>query len=160
MSIAGGLTISSAAYAHHETDSLPIYPHEVPDECTPQSIRVTITGATHVGLVKLELYDDLDTDDFLKKKGRLRRIRVPASDQPIALCINVDRLGQYALAGYHDIDADRKIDKKWNFKPKEPIGLSNPDYRSKKIPKFEDGAFDVGPDGADIIFNLVDPKRD
>jgi len=99
MSIAGGLMISSSAHAHHETNSLPIYPHEVPDECNPQSIRVTIKGATHVGLVKLELYDDLDTDDFLKKKGRLRRIRVPASDDPISLCINVDRLGRYGIAG-------------------------------------------------------------
>ncbi len=153
--------MAMSAFADHESGALPIYPRDMPDSCVAGSmqIRVTVKGATHKGLVKIELYDDEDTSDFLEKKGRLRRIRVPGSDSPISFCINVDREGQYALAGYHDLDADRRLDKKW-LKPSEPLGLSSSNFTGKKRPKFEDAAFDVGPLGADIDFNLVDLKKD
>ncbi len=155
--------MSFEASAHHETGELPIYERDLPDQCIPgaQQIRVTIKDATHVGMVKLELYSDAKPKDFLEKDGRLRRIRVPAQDEPISLCINVDKPGRYAIAGYHDLDADRRLDKKWNFKPKEPYGLSNnPKFKTARKPDFDEAAFDVGPAGADIDFILVDLSKD
>lgn len=157
------LSAAPAAYAHHESGELPIYERDLPDTCVPgaQQIRVTIIGATHKGLVKLELYSDASPDDFLEKDGRLRRIRVPARDEPISVCINVDAPGRFAVAGYHDLDADRRLDKKWNFKPKEPYGLSNnPKFKVRKKPSFDVAAFDVSASGADIDFILVDLTKD
>jgi len=70
---------------------------------------------------------------------------------PMLVCLNVSKPGRYAIAGYHDLDGDRKLKKKWDFTPKEPYGLSNnPVYRSRRLPKFEEAAFTVGQRGADI----------
>jgi uncharacterized protein (DUF2141 family) len=65
--------------------------------------------------------------------------------------------GDYAVVGYHDLDADRKLDKKWNFTPKEPYGLSNnPEIKSLRLPKWEETRFNVPIDGVDIVIDLVD----
>ena len=61
---------------------------------------------------------------------------------------------------YHDLDADRKLDKRWDFTPDEPYGLSNnPEIKKRRIPKFEEAQFEVGPAGADIVINLVDLRK-
>lgn len=156
----GGFGLSSNALAHHDSNTLELYPRDVADACIPGSlqIRVTINEISHVGLMKLELY--AEEKGFLEKKGRLRVIRVPAEDAPQLICINVPAPGSYAIAGYHDKDADRKLDKKWNFTPKEPYGLSNnPEFEALRMPKFSEAEFDVPANGRDIIINLVDLKK-
>jgi len=37
-------------------------------------------------------------------------------------------------------------------------GTTNPEIKSRRIPKWEEVAFEVGPTGADIDFILVDLK--
>ena len=131
--------------------TLELYERDASDPCvldTPQ-IRVTAQNIYPEGILKLELYNH--EDGFLFKKGRLRRIRVEAMQSPMEICFDVPATGTYAVAGYHDIDGNRKLKKKWDFTPKEPYGLSNnPQYKKKKLPKFEDAAFHVGEKGADI----------
>ncbi len=138
---------------------LELYERDVADACIAGSlqIRVTLIGATKTGMVKVELFGE---KDFMKKSGKLRRIRVPAEDAPIVVCVNVAMPGPYAISSYHDKDGDRKFDKKWNFKPKEPYGLSNnPIIESLRLPKWSETNFDVPMNGADITINLVDPKK-
>ncbi len=150
----------SLAHAHHETETLELYPRDAADRCMPgtQQIKVNVKGVSHQGIMKLELYKS--DEGFLQKKGRLRKIRVPAEDGEQTICINVDEPGMYAVAGYHDKDGDRKLDKKWNFTPKEPYGLSNnPEIESLRMPKFEEAAFMVHPNGAEIDFILVDLRK-
>ena len=97
----------------------------------------------------------------MRKSGKLRIIRVPAEDEPMRVCINVYGPGEYAVVGYHDIDGDRKLDKKWNFTPKEPYGLSNnPKIESLRLPKWEETKFYVPENGIDITMNLVDLTKD
>ncbi len=151
---------SGAALAHHDSGELELYPDDAGDACIPgtQQIRVTIHGVYHQGIMKLELYND--EEGFLQKKGRLRPIRVPAEDGPQTICINVDEPGAYAVSGYHDRDGDRKLDKKWNFTPKEPYGVSNnPKIKSKRMPKFGESSFNVPSNGIDIDIILVDLRK-
>lgn len=138
---------------------LELYDRDMPDACIPGSlqIRTTLIGATKKGLIKVELFGE---KDFMKKSGKLRRTRVPAEDEPVVVCINVPIPGPYAISSYHDKDGDRKFDKKWNFKPKEPFGLSNnPVIETLRLPKWSETNFDVPMSGADITINLVDPKK-
>ena len=94
---------------------------------------------------------------ILKKEGKLRRIRVPAQDGPQKVCINLPAPGEYAVVGYHDKDGDRRLKKAWNFKPKEPYGLSNnPEIKSLRLPKFSETGFAVPMQGVDIDLHLVD----
>jgi len=146
----------SPAFAHHESDTLPLFPRDAADACVDgsQQIRVTVKDAQHKGLVKVELYRP--DDKFLRDETR--KARVAASDIPFRVCFDIAEPGTYAIVGYNDLDADRKLDKKL-FKPKEPFGAVNSDKlkNRKKRPKFKQVSFEVGPQGADVDLILVDP---
>lgn len=135
---------------------LELYPRDKADTCVSGAlqIRATIHNVSAGGILKLELFGERD---FLKKKGKLRRIRVPAADGPQLVCVNLPLPGEYAMVGYHDLDGDRRLKKAWNFKPKEPYGLSNnPDIKSLRLPKFSETGFTVPMEGVDIDIHLVD----
>lgn len=153
--------VSFSAFAEGETPSeaLELYPDDASDVCVAGSlqIRVKVIGVKKQGIMKLELYNA--DDGFLSKSGRLRSIRDAAIDGPQMMCVNVPEPGTYGMAGYHDRDGNRKLKKKWDFTPREPYGLSNnPEIKSRRIPKWDEVSFDVGPNGADIEIILVDLK--
>jgi uncharacterized protein (DUF2141 family) len=136
---------------------LELYDGDEADRCILgfHQIRLTINNISEEGILKLELFAE---NDFMKSSGKLRRIRVPADEGPMMVCIHVPGAGEYAVVGYHDIDGDRKLDKKWNFRPKEPFGLSNnPVIESLRLPKWEETRFTVPHDGVEISIDLVDP---
>ena len=138
---------------------LELYPSDASDYCVEEGlqIRVTVTNVTNEGILKLELFGE---DNFLRKSGKLRLIRVPAENGPQNLCINVPLPGSYAVVGYHDIDGDRRLKKAWNFKPLEPYGLSNnPEIKALRLPKYSETSFDVPLTGTDITINLVDLSK-
>ena len=135
---------------------LTLYDRDKADACVPNAlqIRVNIHNISDGGILKLELFGE---NNFLKKEGKLRRIRVPAANGPQKICINLPRPGEYAVVAYHDVDGNRRLKKAWNFKPKEPYGLSNnPEIKSLRLPKFSETGFDVPMNGVDIDIHLVD----
>jgi len=135
---------------------LPLYDTDKADTCVPGAlqIRVMLHNITPEGLVKLELFGE---HNFMKSKGKLRRIRVPAEEGPQEICINLPTTGSYAVVGYHDKNGDRKLKKAWNFKPLEPYGLSNnPEIKALRLPKFSETGFDVPLEGVDIDIKFVD----
>ncbi|HHL42719.1 MAG TPA: DUF2141 domain-containing protein [Hellea balneolensis] len=156
-----------AAAASGETDgqarihpTLEIYANEAADPCDPTKtqVRMTVVGIKKGGILTLELYND--PKHFLSKKGRVRRVRVPAEDGPQTVCMTENNTGSYAVAGYHDIDGNRKLKKKWNGTPREPFALSNnPKIKELRFPKFSESAFDLVPGGTNITLELVDLKK-
>lgn len=138
--------------------TLEIYDYEASDVCdvAARQVRVTFEGVTNDGILVMELYHD--PGHFLNKKGRTRRVRVPAGEAPQLVCMNTPWIGRFAIASYHDIDADRKLDKKWNRTPKEPFGLSlNPKFKTLRFPKFEESAVYVDQMGINLLITLVRP---
>jgi uncharacterized protein (DUF2141 family) len=144
----------ASAYAAQQLD---IRPYEASDECDTQvmQIRVTVNGVSFGGILTVGLYDD--PDHFLFKQGRKQRIRVPATDEQHTVCFNLDKHGTYAVAAFHDIDANRKLKRRWNLLPGEPFGLSNNPEQFMGLPKFNDSAFTTERMGADISIDLVQP---
>lgn len=135
-----------------------IKPHEVPDQCNANTsqIRVTVNDVGSGGVLNVGLYNN-DPDNFLFKKGRKRTVRIPATDEQHIVCMNLDQSGTYAVAVYHDKNADRKLKLRWNMMPDEPFGLSNNPENQTAFPKFSDSAFTTGKLGADIVVNLRQP---
>lgn len=135
-----------------------IKPREVPDQCNANTsqIRVTVNGVGSGGVLNVGLYNN-DPDNFLFKKGRKRTVRIPATDERHIVCMNLDQSGTYAVAVYHDKNADRKLKLRWNMMPDEPFGLSNNPENQTAFPKFSDSAFTTGKLGADIVVNLRQP---
>ncbi len=134
-----------------------IKPHEVPDACNTEvaQVRVTVNGVGAGGVLNVGLYDD--PDNFLFKKGRKRTVRIPAVEGQQKICMNLDQPGTYAVAAYHDRDANRKLKLRWNMLPNEPFGLSNNPENPDGFPKFSDSAFTTGNLGADIVIDLKQP---
>ncbi len=148
------LLFSTSTYAAQQLD---IRPYEAPDECNAEvmQIRVTVNGVSFGGILTIGLYDD--PDHFLFKKGRKQRIRVPATDGQHTVCFNLDKHGTYAVAAFQDIDANRKLKRRWNLLPGEPFGLSNNPEQFMGFPKFSESAFTTNEMGADISIDLVQP---
>ncbi|PHR92154.1 MAG: hypothetical protein COA69_09095 [Robiginitomaculum sp.] len=140
--------------------TLEIYEGEAADICDPLTtqVRITVNGSLGGGMLTLELYND--PKHFLSKKGRIRRVRVPSVIGTQTVCINESVTGSYAVAGYHDIDGNRKLKKKWNKAPREPFALSNNPYiKELHFPKFSESAFELIHGGTNITIELIDLKK-
>ena len=145
-----------ATTAQAAVSALDLRAEDAADRCdagVPQ-IRVTVKGVEGYGILLVEVYGD-DASNFLSRAGRLRRVRVAAEDGPQTVCIGVPGAGTYAVASYHDQDADRKLDKKWNRLPKEPFALSNNPRLKLRKPRLSEAAFEAGDLGADIEITLT-----
>lgn len=150
-----GLAMAKLAAAGTPAPSLDIRPHESSAECgaSDMQIEVVVNGVSPVGILTVELYTP-SRRDFLKKESRLHRIRVPAGDGQQTVCFDIPETGRYAIAAYHDKDADRDLDQKWNRMPAEPFALSSNKKLGFGFPKFEDSAFDAGPEGTRVVLDL------
>jgi len=140
--------------------TLEIYEGEASDVCDIEKtqVRVTVTESSGGGMLTLELYND--PKNFLDKKGRVRRVRVPSVVGTQTICLNQGALGSYAVAAYHDVDGNRKLKKKWNKAPREPFALSNNPYvKELRFPKFSESAFDLVAGGTNITIELIDLKK-
>jgi uncharacterized protein (DUF2141 family) len=63
------------------------------------------------GTLKLAVYGN-DPNVYLKKQGRLRRIKVPVRSRgPIDVCVAVPRSGRYAVAVHHDLNGNGDKDR-------------------------------------------------
>ncbi len=92
------------------------------------------------GLVAVTLYADIPSK-FLAKRGSLYVGRVDAQPGTTRACIYLPQPGVYALAIYHDENANTKFDRTGIGFPVEGFGFSNnpttlaglPSYRSVRL---------------------------
>lgn len=94
---------------------------------TPSDTRLHVqvdNVRTSRGLIAVTLYAD-ERRRFLAKRGSLYVGRVPARQGRTNVCIHVPSPGIYALAVYHDADADRRFDRTSLGLPSEGFGFSN-----------------------------------
>lgn len=105
---------------------------------TPSStwINVTAEGLRNSnGLLAITLYAD-NPSKFLARKGSLYVGRVDATQGTTNGCIFVPRPGVYALALYHDENANRKFDRTGVGLPAEGYGFSNNPATLAGLPSF------------------------
>jgi uncharacterized protein (DUF2141 family) len=109
-------------------------------DCTgregPLKLYVDVEGVRSAeGLVAVTLYAD-DSSRFLAKRGSLYVGRVPAKSPATRVCIFLPAPGTYALAAYHDANADRKYDRTSVGLPAESYGFSNNPAVFLGMPRF------------------------
>lgn len=105
------------------------------------------------GTITVDLHGDRP-ENFLKKGKKILRKRVAARDGETHLCLPAPRSGTYAVVLYHDINANRRLDRSFIGLPAEPFGLSNDPALRLARPKHEESAFQVGREGATIEITL------
>lgn len=120
-------------------------------------IIVQVTGVrTSEGFITGQLHDD-NPSAWLVGKRRVDRERWTALEGTTELCFPAPSPGTYALAVYHDRNANRKLDKTLLGLPDEPFGLSNNPVVSLGPPPHEDVAFEVPEGGVTITVQLKEP---
>lgn len=124
--------------------------------CTggPNEIRIIIRDVKKsVGLMTADLYRD-DPEGFLHRAGRVGRARFAAKAPVTAFCIDAPAAAAYAIAVYHDKNANKSFDKNPLGLPAEPFGLSNNPKLRLAPPNIEDTLFDVPEEGAIVEITL------
>lgn len=120
----------------------------------PYSMQIRVLGVRESrGTITVDVHDD-DPAKFLKSGGKLARLRVPAVAGETAFCVTVPRAGIYALAIYHDRNANTKLDKNFIGLPSEPFGLSNNPPLRLAMPKHRDSAFEVNGPRTPVLIDL------
>jgi uncharacterized protein (DUF2141 family) len=114
---------------------------EAPDGCigAPSDtwLNVSTEGLRNGnGLLTIALYPD-DSRRFLAKKGTIKNHRVPATAPVTKACIFVPGPGVYAIAVYHDADANRKLNRTRLGLPDEGFGFSNNPSTVAGLPAFK-----------------------
>ena len=94
------------------------------------------------GLVTAVLYGE-KPDDFLAKGKKLAKIRVPAKQGTVHICLIAPKPGTYALAVYHDENGNKKFDKNVIGLPIEGFGVSNNPEFFLIPPHHDEAAFAV-----------------
>ena len=130
-------------------------------DCTgePSNTRlyVNVTGVREAkGLIAVTLYAD-DSKKFLAKHGSLYVGRVPAHAGTTRVCIFVPTTGIYALAVYHDADANRKINRTGIGLPAEAYGFSNNPRTFFSLPSFRSVRLSVPRSGLETTVTLKYP---
>ena len=133
IAVAALLTVTFASVAS-ANDATP------PSGCTgPASatwLNVTAEGLRNGdGLLAITLYAD-DNSKFLAHHGSLYVGRAPAIEGTMHACIFLPHPGVYALALYHDENANQKFDRNAIGFPKEGFGFSNNPPTFAGLPSF------------------------
>ncbi|MGE0407682.1 MAG: DUF2141 domain-containing protein [Amphiplicatus sp.] len=124
--------------------------------CTgaPNEVLVVVENVKEsVGLITAELYRD-DEETFLTKEGREQRMQVAARSPRTEFCMHAPQATSYAMAIYHDENANMKFDKGAFGLPAEPYGVSNNPRMRFGPPKIAEALFHVNGDGATVEIKL------
>ncbi|MEM8772230.1 MAG: DUF2141 domain-containing protein [Pseudomonadota bacterium] len=117
-------------------------------------IRLVIEGLKDsIGLVTVDLYKN-DNENFLKRAGRVGRLRAAARAPRTSVCIHAPADGEYAIAVYHDENANKDFDKGAFGLPAEPWGISNNPRVRFGPPPVEQALFKVDAEGAEVVIQL------
>ena len=134
--------------------SVPIIENPQPCGTNPLEIRLTVEGISkNRGRIIADLHDDV-VENFLVWDKVVLRVMAPVEDRKATFCIPLRQPGEYAIAIYQDLNDNRAFDKNFLGIPKEPFGMSrNPRY-GRRAPKYEEVAFHVPADGAEMMIRL------
>ncbi len=117
-------------------------------------IRLVVTGVKRsAGRITADLYPNKE-DGFLKKRGRITQVKFAAKAPVTSFCIIAPTAGSFAIAVYHDKNANDGFDKGPLGLPEEPWGISNNPKVRFKPPPVEKALFKVDHAGAEVEIKL------
>lgn len=122
------------------------------------TIEVTVTGLRDArGQIAVTLYAD-NPRKFLVKRGSMYTGRVAAVAPATRMCLYVPKPGVYALAVYHDQNANQKFDRGGLLGlPQEAYGFSNNPATFFSLPSFRSVRLDVARSGMSTTIRLKYP---
>ncbi len=120
----------------------------------PNEVRVLVTDVKKsVGLIVADLYRN-DPEGFLRRSGRVEQVRFAAKAPRTFFCFNPPEPAVYAIALYHDENANKTLDRGTFGIPAEPYGISNNPNLRFRAPRVDEAVFDVASDGANVEIKM------
>ncbi|MEL6378604.1 MAG: DUF2141 domain-containing protein [Pseudomonadota bacterium] len=117
-------------------------------------IRVVIINVKEpVGLMTTDLYNN-DPENFLAVEGRALQKKVAARAPTTQFCLYAPTPGDYAIAVYHDENANGSFDKGAFGLPAEPWGLSRDPRVGLRAPPISNTLFTVTPGSVNVKIRL------
>jgi uncharacterized protein (DUF2141 family) len=105
------------------------------------------------GLVWVALWKD--AKGFTNSKAALAKLRAPAENGAVSFTFAELAAGRYALATYHDENANGEMDRTWIGWPKEGLGFSNGAWIGLLgAPSFKAAAVEVEAGAKSIVIPL------
>jgi uncharacterized protein (DUF2141 family) len=114
---------------------------EGPDSATTLTVQVSGMNSAR-GEMAITVYGS-DSKKFLAPKGKLLRVRPQAVAPTTQACFNLPGPGTYAVAVYHDANANEDFDRSVIGMPTEGFGFSNDAPTKFGLPAFEAVRFSV-----------------
>jgi uncharacterized protein (DUF2141 family) len=112
---------------------------------TANRLTVQVSGLRDAaGEIAVTVYPD-DQKRFLAPKGKLARVRTQAATPVTSACFFLPAPGAYAVAVYHDANADRDFNRTIVGLPAEGFGFSNDPSTRVGLPAFKAVRFQAGP---------------
>jgi len=113
------------------------------ENCLDDGVLVSVKGVrSDDGLVAALIYDN-NPDNFLKNGRKLHRVRQPASSGLTTVCLPMPEPGAYAIAVFHDENANKRLDRGFLGIPSEGYGFSNnPGFRFG-VPELQEVLIDL-----------------
>lgn len=122
--------------------------------CEVPAVVVNVKGVRNdSGLVAALIYDD-SPENFLKNGRKLHRVREPARKGHTRICLPSPAPGLYAVAVFHDENANKRLDQGFLGIPQEGYGFSNNPGFSFGLPDMDEILFEIPTDGAEIDVDL------
>lgn len=125
-------------------------------EGRPSSTRlvVHVTGLrAAVGEMAVTVYPDAP-HRFLAPKGKLARVRTPSRTPVTTACFWLPQPAAYAVAVYHDANADHDLNRTLTGLPNEGFGFSNNPSTKIGLPPFRAVRFQAGPGDTTLRITL------
>ena len=125
------------------------------DAALANEVVVSVTNIkTDQGQLRVELFQ---RDGWLKDAVIRRDLPVAEHWSEGAISTRFDAApGKYAIVVFHDVNGNGDLDTGFMRRPKEPFGLSNGVVARFGPPRFEDCAFLLGEQGANLTIELRD----
>jgi uncharacterized protein (DUF2141 family) len=113
---------------------------EVEPPTEPARLTVEITGLlSEEGKLAVALFDS--EAGFKKRRNPVRKAFLPIDPTGCAWVVEGLPAGEYAVAVYHDVNSNGKLDKRPHGPPKEPYGFSNDARGTFGPPSFDRAKF-------------------
>lgn len=150
--IVGAITTGAAAKKTEDPEKFNF--EHVSCNGADNQIRLVVTGVKYsAGRITADLYPNQE-DGFLQKRGRITQVKFAAKAPVTSFCIIAPTAGSFAIAVYHDKNANDGFDKGPLGLPAEPWGISNNPKVRFKPPPVEKALFEVSHAGAEVEIKL------
>lgn len=124
------------------------------NQLNSETLRIQISNIEKVkGHILIAIYDQ--EGGFPEAGGALKGKTIKVDHQPnMQVEINDLSYGQYAIAVFHDLNNNQKLDKNFLGIPTEPYGFSNNPKVKWSAPTFQDAHFEFSPQQTTLKIEL------